>query len=206
MAQEIPIKLNESRKSMSARSRFSAGFTLVEMMISVVISVFVIACIVTLAIISAQNFAATSNYVQMDAQSRNALDRASREIRSATALMSFSTNYPQFLLLTNAYKGTSTTIFYSNNCIVMRKTGWADQTLLTGCDGFSFQLFSRSPLIINNNISFYNSTNPTTGNVDQNYCKVINLGWKCSRTIIGSKLSTEVVQSAQVILRNQVSQ
>lgn len=184
--------------------RFSAGFTLVEMMISVVISAFVIASIVALAIISSQNFASTANYVNMDDQSRYALDRISREIRNATALCATNANY---LVLTNANKGTTATILFTNSSIVLKKTSQQDKTLLTGCDSFKFQLLNREAWITTNNnninITFYAATNPATGNLDMNYCKVIDLSWKCSRRIIGSKLSTEVVQTAQVVLRNQ---
>jgi Tfp pilus assembly protein PilW len=192
-----------------ASARFRAGFTLIEMMISIFVGAMVIGSIVALSIISAQNFAATANYVDMDEHSGNAMDLASREIRNATALIGFSTNYPQTLILTNAYKGTTTTLLYTNYCVVLKKTGLRDNTLLTGCTNFSFQLFNRDATIINyitnSVISFNAATNPTTGATDPNYCKVINLNWKCSRSILGSKSNTEVAQSAQVVLRNQFS-
>jgi prepilin-type N-terminal cleavage/methylation domain-containing protein len=200
---------NRSRISALASARFRAGFTLIEMMISIFVGLIVIGSIVTLSIISAQNFAGTANYVDMDEHSGNAMDVASREIRNATALIAFSTNYPQFLKLTNAYKATTTTIVYTNSSVILKKTGLRDYTLLTGCTNFSFQLFNRDTTIINTItntiISFNAATNPTTGIMDPNYCKVINLNWQCSRHIIGSQLSTEVAQSAQVVLRNQFS-
>lgn len=186
----------------------SAGFTLVEMMIAIAVGVAVIATIVMLAIISAQNFVATSNYVQMNDQSRLALDLISREIRNATAVTAFSTSNPQFLRLTNANLGVGSTITYipGTNILTLSVTGQADRTLLTGCDSFGFQLYNRYPLVNSTNISFYRSTNAVTGAVDAKFCKVVNMSWKCSRTIVGSKLSTEIVQTAQVVLRNQVTQ
>jgi type II secretory pathway component PulJ len=186
----------------------SAAFTLIEMMIAIGVGVIVIATIVMLAIISAQNFAATANYVQMNDQSRLALDLISREIRNATAVTAFSTNNPQFLRLTNAILGGGATITHSagTRMLTLSITGQGDRTLLTGCDSFGFKLYNRYPLITSTNISFYTSTNATTGAVDARFCKVINMSWKCSRTILGSKLNTEIVQTAQVVLRNQVSQ
>jgi type II secretory pathway pseudopilin PulG len=172
------------------------GFTLVELMVSLAIGIVVIGVVVTLSIISAQNFAATANYVQMNDQSRNALDRISREIRNASSLMGFSTNNPQYLQLgamTNGVISQITTI-----------TCEASQTLLTGCDNFGFQIFNRYPNPTN--MTFSVSTNASTGRLDARFCKVINMNWKCSRTILGSKLNTEIVQTAQVVLRNQVTQ
>jgi hypothetical protein len=192
----------------------SGGFSLVELLVAVTASVFVIAAIATLSIISVQNFVATSNYVQMNDQGRNALDLISREIRNATAVTGFSTNVPEYLQLTNSLKGSGATINFSpgSGLLTLTETGQPTPwTLLTGCDSFSFQLFDRYPLIVSNSviqsnsISFHASTN-ITGQVDKQFCKVINLTWHCSRTILGSKLNTEIVQTAQVVLRNQVSQ
>lgn len=195
------------RRGAAAESRNSrSGFTLIEMVTAIGVGVIVIAAIVTLAIISAQNFAATANYVRMDDQSRNALDRISREVRNATRLIGFSTNNPQYLTLTNEAMGIGTTIKYNPTIgtLTLAKTGQATETILTQCDSFSFELCNRYPLITSSNITFYPSVNAATGQLDPAFCKVINMSWKCSRTILGSKLNTEIVQTAQVVLRNQI--
>jgi Tfp pilus assembly protein PilW len=166
--------------------RSRAGFTLVEIMISVVIGIIVVASILAMTIISAQNFAATSNYVNMDTQSRNAMDRISREIRNATQVMAVTTNTS--LVLTNANKQTSINITYnsiSNNLTLT--TNQVTTATLTGCTNFSLQVLNRD---------FNNCTNPPVDG------KVVNMSWKCSRRIIGSTFNTEVAQTAQVILRN----
>ena len=183
------------------------GFTLIELLVAFALGVVVVGGVCALTVFTAENFLATTNYVQLDNQSRMAVDLVSREIRNATALVSFSTNGPQFLLLTNATLAQATTVTYSSTTrtVTLAKTGQTTKTLLTGCDNFGFQLFDRYPLITATNVTFYSSTNFTTGQVDAKFCKVINLNWKCSRTILGSKLNTEFVQTAQVVLRNQVS-
>jgi type II secretory pathway pseudopilin PulG len=182
------------------------GFTLVEMMFAFWIAVMIFGVFAVLTIISSQNFLATANYVHMDEQSRNAVDLISREVRNASDLVSFSTNNPQYLLLTNASAGTTTTITCDTGVnagtITLARTGLPTITILTNCDAFSFSLFNRYPLITSTNISFYSSTN-LTGQVTNKFCKVINMSWKTSRTILGSKLNTEVVQTAQVVLRNK---
>jgi Tfp pilus assembly protein PilW len=199
--------MKTSRHTSSVRTR-QTGFTLVEVIISIAVGLVVIASIMTLAIISAQNFAATANYVQMNDQSRNALDRISREIRNATSLKAFSTNNPQYLLFTNSYRGTSATVTFDagTGTLTLTKTGEPTMMLLSGCDSFSFQIFNRYPIINSTNITFARSTNAITGSLDPRFCKVVNMSWKCSRTILGSKLNTEIVQTAQVVLRNQVTE
>ncbi len=192
--------------NIQTRANDAGGFTLMELLVAFGLGVFVVGVVVALSIFTSANFLGTANYVRLNDQSRNAVDQISREIRNATALVSFSTSNPQFLLLTNATLGKSTTVTYNaaSNTVTMAKTGQTTQTLLTGCDSFSFQLYDRYPLITATNISFYSSTNIATGQVDAKFCKVINMTWTCSRTIRGSKLNTEFVQTAQVVMRNQV--
>ena len=191
----------------SNRSPESAGFSLVELLISVGLGTVVVGVIVCLSIATSWHFSATSNYAQMDDQSRNALDKISKEIRNSTSLVAFnSTNNPMYLLLTNANGPDGATITYDSTTskLTLAKPGQAKTTLLTGCDTFSFTLFNRYPLVSSTNFTFYSSTNFTTGAIDPTFTKVINMTWKCSRTILGSKLNTEIVQTAQVVLRNKV--
>ncbi len=195
------MRLNPHILNLPAKSR--RGFSLVEMMIAIAVGVMVIGAVVSLSIIAAQNFAATANYVQMDDESRNALDQISREVRNATSLAAFSTNNPKYLRLTNTIVRSGATITNDINAstLILQRTGQADKILLKGCGSFSFQLFNRVPTT---NYSFYLSTN-TSGQVTNLFCKVINMNWKCSRNILGSKFQTEIVQTAQVVMRNQVS-
>jgi Tfp pilus assembly protein PilW len=193
------------------RARRRAGYTLVEMLVAVGIGVAAMGVVATISMNTAFNYAAMGNYVVLDDQNRNALDVISREVRDASALMSFNTNSPQSLLLTNSIAGTAVTLTYTNSTLVMvtkfqtTQTNQT-QTLLTGCNYWNFQLYDRAPLLTTNLISFCASTNYTTGLVDPTFTKVINMTWSCSRTILGSKLNTENVQTAQVILRNKVTQ
>lgn len=193
----------------SNNCRVPSGFTIIELLTAMVIGIVVVGGIVTLSVYTAQNYLAMTNYVEMDNQSRNALDNISREVRNASALMSFSTNNPQTLLLTNSLAGTWTKVTYNYDAsagtgtLSLEKSNEGAITLLTECDSFGFQLFNRYPTA---NLSFYSSTNSVTKKVDAKFCKVINMSWKCSRKILGSKLNTEIVQTAQVVLRNQVTQ
>jgi hypothetical protein len=110
--------------------------------------------------------------------------------------------------LTNATLGVLYTITYNTNTstVTLATTGQSTVTNLTSCDSWTFSLFSRAPDTNNfaNDITFCPSTN-TTGQLDPTFCKLIYLNWKCSRTVRGVKLNTEDVQTAQIVLRNQVS-
>jgi hypothetical protein len=72
---------------------------------------------------------------------------------------------------------------------------------LTECDRWDFELYQRTPKSGGTYV-FYPATN-IAGAYDLSICKLIDMTWKCSRTILGSKANTESVQTAQVVLRNK---
>ena len=198
------MKLRSPTNISALRPKAAAGFTLVEMLVAFAIGVVLVGTVATVTVDTLLNYAAMGNYTVMDNQSRNALDEISREVRNASALVAFSTNAPQYLKLTNATSGVTVTITFTNNTLQLAKTGQTTETLLTGCKSWKFSLFDRYPNITSNSISFNASTNYTTGNLDPTFAKVINMVWSSSRSILGTKLNTESVQTAQVILRNKV--
>jgi Tfp pilus assembly protein PilV len=198
------MKLRSPTNISALRPKAAAGFTLVEMLVAFAIGVVLVGTVATVTVDTLLNYAAMGNYTVMDNQSRNALDEISREVRNASALVAFSTNAPQYLKLTNATSGVTVTITFTNNTLQLAKTGQTTETLLTGCNRWNFSLYNHYPNITSNSISFNASTNYTTGNLDPTFAKVINMVWSSSRSILGTKLNTESVQTAQVILRNKV--
>ena len=184
--------------------RLANGFTLIEMLISVALGVVVIGVIAALTVVTSWHFAATYNYTFMDDKSRNALDKISKEIRNSTLLVNFSTNNPQYLRFTNTLGADGATITYDGTAdtLTLSKPNLPDQLLLTNCDTFSFKLFNRVPNLTNGNFTFYPSTD-INGSVNATNTKVVNMTWRCTRTVLGSKLNTEIVQTAQVVLRNK---
>jgi hypothetical protein len=73
---------------------------------------------------------------------------------------------------------------------------------LTECDAWNFALYQRTPYVTTTNVLYYPATNDA-GVFDVNLCKLINLSWKCSRTIFAQKVNTESVQAAQIVLRSK---
>jgi hypothetical protein len=173
------------------------GFTLVEMMTSVGLGVVLLCVVAILFINGSMSFVAVANYQNLDAKSTVALDTISKEIRNATAVI--ATNSVS-LTLTNASAATFTKLTYNSTArtLVMTKTGQAAVTNLTGCDSWSFALYNRVPTPSSTNITF-----TTAGSLAE--IKLISMTWKCSRTVLGSRMNTESVQTAQVVLRNKVN-
>ena len=183
-----------------SRPQSGRAFTLVEMMVAVGVGALVLTMIMMLYLFGLRSFAAMGNYAQMSGNSRQALDLMSRDIRQAVSVRNYTTNLPVRSLSLNTYDGndactatfwwdSSTRLLTSVRTVASQTT---TRTLLTGCDQWNFSLYQRTPT---NNYVFYPTTN-------LNICKLINMSWKCSRSILGKRVNTEDVMTAEVVLRN----
>lgn len=193
----------KSAQVLSPGKRFS-GMTLVEVMIAMCLSSMLLTVAGSLYLFSSRSFVSMGNYVDMDAKSRRAVDLMSRDIREATQVTAFQTDANRKeLTVTNAFAGTGTTYIWNSTprTLVCRKTGQPDQVYLAECDAWNFELYQRTPQR-GGGYGFVPATN-APGVYDLSLCKLVNMSWKCSRTIIGSKVNTESVQTAQVVLRNK---
>ncbi len=192
-----------STKELS-RGKRTSGMTLVEVMVCVALGSIILAMAGSLWLFGSRSFAAMGNYTDLDARSRAALDLMSREIREATGVTGFqNSGTTRWLQVTNGQQGAVITYTWdaSPRTLVCQKTGEADQIYLTECDRWDFDLFQRAPQKGGSYV-FFPATN-TAGAYDLSICKLINMSWRCSRTLLGSKLNTESVQTAQVVLRNK---
>ncbi len=187
------------------RFALARGWTLVEVMVAVGLSSLVLAAVASVTIYTARTSAAMINYTDLDSKSRYALDVISRELREATAVVSFQTNATtKILTLTNAIDGELVNLTYDSKAgtVVLSRTGQNDLVALTECDQWGFKLFQRTPIVTSTNVVYYPATNGS-GALDLNLCKLISLSWKCSRTILAQKVNTESVQASQIVLRNK---
>jgi Tfp pilus assembly protein PilW len=186
------------------RRKPSAAFTLVELMVCVALGVLVLGVVVSLTTFAMRSFIVLGNYQSLDNQSRNTLDRVCRDMREATAVLACQTNLPTLsLTLTNANQGQAMVLTWNSNggTFVYSNSYYGAETNLTGCDNWSFALFQRTPVVTATNVTFFPATN-TSGQLTLPMCKLVDMSWKCSRTIFGSKVNTETVQTAQIVLRN----
>jgi prepilin-type N-terminal cleavage/methylation domain-containing protein len=183
-----------------APRRQTSGMTLFEMMIAIGIGSIVLTMVSLLYLFGLRSFAAMGNYAELDGKSRHSLDVMSREMRQATHVIaaqnSGTTHYITLANLaisptvTNKYTwdGSSKTLVWEH----WEAGTITTQTNLTGCSSWTFSMYSRAP---DTNGEFVVTS-------DKTMCKLINLNWKCSRTVIG-QINSEAVLTAQIVLRNK---
>ncbi len=170
--------------------------TLVEMMVGMGVGMLVLAVVSQLYVYGLRSFTSLGNYADLDGRSRMALDTMSREMREASAVVSFQTNSPlTTLTLTNAIKGRLLKYTWDSSAgtLITEQTGLPTRTDLIGCDSWNVTMFQRTPGL---NGTFYTTSDPSL-------CKLLNMSWKCSRKVLGNKLNTETILTAQVVLRNK---
>ncbi len=172
----------------AARCPGARGMTLPEMMVAVAVGSLILMVMAQVFMGSAFSFAAMSNYVSMDARSRNALDHMTREIRQASDLLEFSSTRLKFAL----QRQTNACLVYEWNAQSRQLTEWNSQVgltnvLLTDCDQLAFSM--RDSLFA-----------PTTTLAEG---KGIRVAWKCSRTILGNRTTSEDMEQALIIMRNK---
>ena len=174
--------------------------TLVELQIASAISVIVFTAVMALAFYTARSFAAFTNYVDLDVNSRNALDVMTSEIRQADLLTAASTTSLTFKT-TDADTGTSHTLTYAYDAGRKELTrvldGGQPDVLLTECTFLQFGTFQR------NTTPSLESAFVPVATSQPNLCKVVQLSWICSRKILGKAVNTESVQSAKVVIRKK---
>ena len=182
-----------------ARSGGSLGaFTLTELSMAIAVSAVILTALLSFTVYAARSFAAMDNYIDLEQKSQNALDHMTRNIRQTQALSAYGTRTVDGQLVTNALTfidedGGELSYRYIDNILLQRKGG-VDSMLLTNVDFLTFQMYQR-----NTKASTYNQFPAASVGL----CKLISVSWICSRSIVGSKVNTECVQTAKIVIRKQ---
>lgn len=178
------------------------GFTIMELMVAVAIGMIALAIVAALTIYGLRSFTAIGNYTDLDAKSRAALDEISVELRSATAINGLEANPPiRWLSFTNTTDHTGIKITWDQTARTLVTTRYKQgsspfvKTNLTECDWWEFSLYQQSP-----KAGTTNEFHVFQGGL--NHCKLVNMSWRSSRTMLGKKWHTETVQTAKIVLRN----
>lgn len=180
-----------STSRLPASRRRESGSSLVEMLMGVLVGSMVVAGLCSLSFFSGRSFAAMANYIELDADSRNALDVMTREIRQANNLTAATTNRLEF----NDFDNTPLVYEYiAEDRTLIRIKGGETTTLLEGCDRLIFGTYQRNP--VGGTYDQYPTATPAT-------TKLIQVTWTCSREILGRTANTESVQSAKIVIRKQ---
>lgn len=179
-------------RSTSTRRRDQLGVTLIELMVAVAVSAILFTAVALLMFYNTRSLAALSNYADLDKESRYALDLMSREIRSATAIESYSTNE---IIFSTAGGTNNLRYFYSAQAEEFAQFKDNARTeLLTGCKSMTITLYGRN--MISNQFSQFAVTNLANA-------KMVQFNWRCERTILGTQINSENVQSAKIVVRKQ---
>lgn len=173
------------------RRRRVRAFTLTELLVGIAIGMLVLLGTSGLTIFSAKSFASISNYVDLDANSRDALDKLTRDVRQVSRLISHS---PTNLVFEDADGSNLEYLYSPTERTLERMKGGTTETLLTSCDSLTFSVFQRGPIG-----GTYNQY-PTAGAPT---CKLVEVSWKCSRNVMGNAFNTESVQTAKIVIRKQ---
>jgi prepilin-type N-terminal cleavage/methylation domain-containing protein len=174
------------------------GFTVLELLVGIAVSSVIMSVLISFTVYAAKSMAAMTNYVDLEQKSQNALDTMTADIRATKFLVSYNTKQHDGMTITNAvtFKDSddqNLTFNYTDN-VLLRQKGGQSTVLLTNVDYLSFQIFKRNP--VPNTYEQY----PTS---DVTNCKLVSVSWICSRTIMGSRLNTESVQTAKIVIRKQ---
>ncbi len=180
------------------------GLTLVEMLIATGIGAIMLTIIVALVSYAERSFAVTSSHVDLESKSRYALDKLTRELRQATAVIGCETNLPlKSFTVTNAVEGVALTLSWDADVktLTLERLGPTPddnrtEKLLANCERWDFTFCQRAPSVGPSEVSF----SPASSLAD---CKLIQMSWTCRQEVVG-KLETENVQEMQIALRNKV--
>jgi type II secretory pathway component PulJ len=181
-----------------------SGFTLVEVVVSIGISIIVLAAVMSFYIFTGWSSLTMGNYIALDMKSRNALDTMSCDIRQANSCSTnafSSTNLT--LSMTDPATSSAYTINYAYNAGLGRvvrtetRTNSIATMLLSNCTSFAFTYFQRNP---SNGAwgAFSNDLN----RADQ--CKLVQIDWTCSLPgALGRMTNSESMESARVVIRKE---
>ncbi len=169
-----------------------AGFTFMEMMIATTIGLMAMAALGTLSLYTARSFLAMSNYSELSQQSRYALDLMTGEIRQANRLISGSSTE----IVLEDWDGKTLTYYLNpdRNELIRDKEDEDPVVLLENCEEFTATLFQRNPM--QGEYEQYPAATAWT-------CKLIQLDWRCAKSVMGDRVNSEVVQSAKIVIRKQ---
>ena len=184
-----------------------AGAALAEWLMAVGVGGLLMAVLASFSAYSARFFITLNNYVDLDRQSRLAMDRMGQEIRQAEKVTAYAANRITFLVGSNQV----TYAYAADSKKLTRQVGNATpQTLLTGCDSARFDIYQRQATNVDLTAGVNQilgllpiSLTPAYPAATPDTAKIVQLSWNCSRSILGKTANTESSQFARIVIRKQ---
>jgi len=166
--------------------------TLIELMVAVFIGSLAFTALTYVGIYTTRSFAALGNYMELDKNSRNTLDRMTQVIRESDGVLSWSNHE---LVVSYGTQPLRFTYIPATKKVLMTETNGTQRLLLEGCDFLDFQIFQRTSMA-----GVYDQYPITSDEAD---AKIVQVSWVCSRSLIGELINSESVQSAKIVIRKQ---
>jgi hypothetical protein len=184
-----------------------AGTALAEWLMAVGIGGLLLAVIASFSVYTTRFFITLSNYVDLDRQSRLAMDRMGQEIRQAEKVTAYAADRITVLVGSNQV----TYAYLADGKRLTRQAGnAAPQTLLTGCDSARFDIYQRQATNVDLTAGVAQilgllpiSLTPAYPEATVDNAKIVQLSWNCSRSILGKTANTESSQFARIVIRKQ---
>lgn len=178
--------------SISKARQRRRGLSMIELIVAMTVGFLALASVSMLSIYTVRSFAAISNYMELDKNSRNALDRLTQVTREADGVMDWNSHS-----VVLSYHKQQLSFDYSpdTQLLTMTDTNNVKSTLLDNCTFLDFQIFQR------NSVGGSYDQYPVT--VDESAAKIVQVSWICQRSLIGTLINSESVQSAKIVIRKQ---
>ena len=132
------------------------------------------------------------NYVDLNDSSKLAMDTMTKKIRQAQSLKKYQSDELTFVDADG--QDLKFTYDRKKHTLTQSKKGQPDVVLLTGCDSVQFGIYQRNPV---------GGTYDQYPAADKDTCKLVQIKWNCSRTLLGQKANSAIAQSAKVVIRKQ---
>ena len=172
------------------------AFTLFEVMIAMAVASLVAVTLAVLGIYFSRSLAMVTNHIEIEAQSRVAMDTVSREIRSATSVSGLTTN--SITLQVNSNRVTYAVNATDRTLTRVERNSLGSvldtRVFLRECDSASFETYQRNAT----NAAYNTFPSATTSDA-----KIVRLRWSLSRTNYGGKLAVGTMNSARIVIRKK---
>lgn len=191
------------RQSFFKRRNGSSGLSLAEVLIAVGVGSLVLLVVGALSTYALRSFVAMGNYASLNASGRLALDRITRDVRQATGVLGCDqSGETRWIRFSTADPGIDLKyVWRADERTLVCETEGKEIVYLTECDDWKVALYQRTPIPGATN-AFFPATN-TSGGIDLSICKIVDMQWKCSRSLLGRQYNTESMQHARLVLRNR---
>jgi hypothetical protein len=174
--------------NLTSTKRRRAGLALSETLIALGIGVMLLSSLAVVYVYYLRAFAGLENYMNLNNESRYALDPMTREIRQADDVLSSTSN--KFSIRVGT---TTNTYFYDAFAKTLNRTSaGTTKQILAGCDYWRHAIYDRNLNEITNTIA-----------TNLYYAKAIQVTWICTRSVVGRKINSEDVQSQKIVIRKQ---